>query len=102
MTEEEKLNQMAAYKAHQRRLRAIVTDICNAAMDLENDWLSFDKEIAAGGKYEAAIPAHHETIEKVPKTITAINGLRQALSTAVSISKQMHDADPTIFPGLRV
>lgn len=102
MTEEEKINQISAYKAMQRQLRQITEGVCNSAQTLELLWIEFDSEIVAGGLYEAAILAHAESVNKVPGTAQAIDGLRAALARAVQIAQAMQMSDSSIFPGLNM
>lgn len=98
----EQANQITAYKAAQRSLRAAIGNICNAIAATEQAFDMFNAGIVTGGEYEAAMAVHADVFN--PQLEGGIAQLRATMRGAVSIAQALHAAaaaqGDNLFPGL--
>lgn len=98
----EQANQITAYKAEQRSLRAAIASICNGIAETERRFDAFNANIVEGGAYDAAIPAHQEAYS--PQLEAGLTQLRQTMRGCVTIAQALHGAaaaqGENLFPGL--
>lgn len=98
----EQANQITAYKAQQRSLRAAIANICNSITETEREFDAFNSNVTEGGAYEAAIPAHTEAYS--PQLEAGLAQLRQMMRGCVTIAQALHGAaaqqGENLFPGL--
>ncbi len=98
----EQANQITAYKAQQRSLRAAIANICNGIAETERAFDAFNANVTEGGAYEAAMAVHADVYN--PQLEAGLSQLRGTLRGAVSIAQALHGAagaqGENLFPGL--